>query len=69
MPKEVKVTCDQCERNITSTSNCEGWRIALLNERIPSRGGLVTLMSSHPHLDKDCYFCSFKCLFDWIKRQ
>jgi hypothetical protein len=68
MPREVKVTCDQCGRDITSTGNCEDWRLALVNERIPHYGrGTSTLMSIQRCLDKDYYFCGFMCLKTWVE--
>lgn len=68
MPKETKVTCDNCGKDLTSTGNCQDWRIALVNDRIPSRGGVVTAMASSPCLKHNLYFCGLDCLkqyFDW----
>lgn len=67
MPKTVEIKCDTCERDLTSTGNCEDYRIALLNQSISSRGGLVTLMALWPALESDMYFCGEFCLLKWAQ--
>lgn len=64
--KKVEVFCDNCGSDLTWTSNCEGWRLALINDPIPNKGGLVTSMNVYPHLDKNCHFCSTSCLQKWV---
>lgn len=68
MARTETVTCDQCGANLTSTGNCEGWRIVLANQRIPSRGSVVTAMAKYPHLNQDYYFCGTRCLSEWAKK-
>lgn len=66
MPKEVKITCDQCGADLTTTGNCEDYRIALRNESIQSRSGFVTVMGASPHLKSNAYFCGTRCLAKWV---
>lgn len=66
MPKTVNVKCDGCELDLTTTGNSIDYRIALLNQRIPSRGGIVTDMMAYPVLPDDAYFCSQSCLRRWV---
>lgn len=69
MGKIVKITCDLCKEDITHTNNCEGYRIALTNQSIPSVGGFVTLMAAYPHLEHDMYFCGQSCLLKWAAKR
>ena len=66
MPKTTKILCDTCGADITSTGNSVDWRIALINQHIPSRGGMVTDMWITPQLKDDVYFCNAGCLRAWI---
>lgn len=68
MPRHETITCDHCSRDITSTGNCEDYRIALLNQHIPSVGGWVTAMAAYPHLKQNSYFCSADCLKKWVEK-
>lgn len=63
--KDLKITCDQCGRDLTTTGNCEDFRIAVVNERITVTGGAVTSMSIEPHLQHDYHFCGCVCLRNW----
>ena len=66
--KELKITCDQCGEDITTTGNCVDYRIVLANQSIPSLGGVVTAMDILPHLKHDYYyFCSTDCLKEKVK--
>ena len=65
MSKVTTVTCDGCTRDISTTGNSVDWRLALLNQMVPSRGGFVTDMMIYPILvEGDMYFCSLWC-FAW----
>jgi hypothetical protein len=66
--KTVTITCDTCERDITTTGNSVDYRLAVLSQSIPSRGGIVTDMMIYPVLDRDYYFCSLNCFREWAKR-
>lgn len=64
-----KITCDHCGRNLSSTSNCIDWRLALRNEEIPSRDGMVTTVMRYPAFDRDHHFCGIGCLVRWIRKK
>ena len=66
MPRvESSITCDTCGRDLTSTGNAMGYRIAVANERIPSKGTVVTLLYVRPCLDTELRFCGMNCLLKW----
>ena len=66
MASHFSITCDGCGADLTTTGNSEDWRLALLNQFIPSRGGIVTDMAISPILKSDAYFCSVKCFLGWV---
>jgi len=62
-----KVTCNQCDRDLTETTNCIDYRILLGNEKIPSTPGFVTAMAKHAHIEQGtCHFCNVSCLKKWV---
>ena len=64
-----EIWCDNCERDITKTSNSIAYRLRLCDEIIPSHDGAVTDMMTYPHLpDGECHFCNLKCLIEWAKK-
>jgi hypothetical protein len=67
--KKVEVTCDQCGRDLTTTGNCEDFRIVLANESIPSWGGAVTSMAIYPPLEGTAHFCGVLCLGKWVSEK
>lgn len=67
MPKEYKITCDSCGRDLTYTGNAVDYRLALKSENIAnySDSYAVTAMISPP-IEQDAYFCSMHCLTKWV---
>jgi len=66
--KDVKVICDGCQRDLTTTGNSEAFRLVLATERIPSRGGIVTDMVAFPTgISRSKHFCDMRCLVAWLK--
>jgi hypothetical protein len=65
--QKTEVVCDACGRDLTTTSNCEDWRIALINQSIPPMPGIVTSMMIYPKLESDFHFCCWKCLKKWFE--
>lgn len=63
-----EVICDVCGKDITTTGNCEDYRIAISVERIPSRGPAVTLIAIDPPLDEPLHFCSRDCWRIWSEK-
>lgn len=62
----IRIRCESCGRDLTTTNNCEDYRIALVSERIPSEEGPVTDMAISPLIETTKRFCSFYCLTNWI---
>ena len=67
MGRKLEITCDVCGKDITASSNSVDWRIAIKNESIPSRGGVVTDVYIGPIFDRDLYFCSLRCIDAWMR--
>lgn len=71
--KEVKITCDNCEMDITYTGNSIDWRINLSNERIPcgpcDENGMmaVTDMMIYPCMKRNYHFCGSDCMYEKVK--
>lgn len=59
------VMCDSCEKDISSTSNCEDYRLHLEVESLPKNSPMVTLMGIPRPLDRDYHFCDMDCLSRW----
>lgn len=68
MGRVTTVTCDHCEADLTTTSNCDDFRIVVKSERIPSAGGVVTAMHIEPDYSSPKYFCGNRCFSEWAKR-
>lgn len=66
MTVKSSVTCDACGRDLTSTGNNIDWRLALVPQRIPSRGGIVTDMMIPPAIEETAHFCEIACLEAWF---
>jgi hypothetical protein len=64
--KTIKVECDACGEDLSETTNCEAYCLELANRRIPSAGGVVTLMAEYPALKRNFYFCGTSCLLRWM---
>ncbi len=66
--KITTVTCDTCQRDISSTNNVQEYRILLRDESMPHQGrhGTVTDMNPTEWIGNDRHFCSGKCLREWV---
>ena len=65
--RDNTIRCDHCGDDLTTTTNCVDYRLRLSVERIPSAGGVVTLMNIAPPMDDDKDFCGFACLRQWLE--
>lgn len=62
-----KITCDACQVDLTTSTNSIDYRIVFGNQRIPSKGGFVTDMMMHPHIEGGTkHFCNMKCFRTWL---
>lgn len=66
--RHEQVTCDGCGRDLTSTSNCVDYRLALTVEGVPSSGRIATLMHIEPPLNRDYHFFRVDCLKTWMTK-
>lgn len=71
MPRENRVICDYCRRDLT-TAERGGWRLELCSEHVPptTRGphDLRAWRDRSNPLPEDTYFCSYVCLAGWLAR-
>lgn len=67
--KVIKVTCDTCQRDISTTGNCEEFCILLRDEPMPQADGCVAVTTMAPKrwIGDDRHFCSDKCLREWVE--
>ena len=65
--KNNQITCDSCNRDLTETSNCVGYRLALNVENITPTPGPVTMMGVQRPLKNDRHFCWVRCLTKWLE--
>lgn len=66
MTKIVKVTCDGCQSDITSTPYGLDYRLVLSQETIPTNGSHVKLNMRHPLIASDKHFCCIQCIDKWL---
>jgi len=65
------VRCDHCQLDLTTTSNCEDYYLALVVQAksIDTGGtGAVTAMAIQPPISRAYHFCGIGCLGEWVKR-
>jgi len=62
MGRDITITCDTCQQNLTSTGNCVDYRLVVQAENIPTRGGAVTAMMIYPPVEREYIFCNLGCL-------
>lgn len=68
MVVQSKVTCDTCNADLTYTTNCMDWRLALVNQRVPCLPEcMLTSTVIHPKIEEDAHFCGVTCLKTWLK--
>jgi len=66
--KVLKVTCDGCGRDLSSTGNSDDKRIMMCMEFIPNPGPTSTALAvADPLPQSPCHFCSLECLKVWMK--
>jgi hypothetical protein len=67
MTENTKITCDNCNKDLTYTGNCIDYRLKLMDEIIPPKSSTVTAMMMYPSLkDGSKHFCGIGCLKVWI---
>lgn len=62
------ITCDQCEKVISTTGNCQDYRIVVKSESIPVAGGSSTAMAVSPEFKQPLHFCGNQCMRRWAMK-
>ena len=65
--KSLAVTCDACNKDLTTSPNCVASRLVLTCEAIPCTE--YTIAFGPPVLVLDVHFCNFSCLALWANKQ
>lgn len=64
--KDVKITCDACNANLTDMGVAPSYRLHLLKTNFVFD---AVASYSRPHLHRDYHFCDLDCLGDWIRQK
>lgn len=59
-------TCDECQKDISKTSNCTDYRIGIYSESIPPQQGALTLLNMQPPFIKSMHFCAEQCMKNYF---
>lgn len=57
-----KFECDDCGKDLSTTHNCEDWRLSLHVESIPNPHPTATLMHIARPISRTYHFCGMTCL-------
>ena len=68
MPREEKITCDVCRKDLTYVDFVPRFRLCLTAEDISFVGNVIAAVLVYPPIEKPMYFCGLKCLWDWSDR-
>lgn len=66
---ETKITCDECQADITATGAMPGFRLKLSCESLPQIGASSYAVMVYPPLDHTHYFCGMDCIGVWMSKQ
>jgi len=69
MGKDIKITCDNCEKDLSSTAGMPDFRLKLSSESLPNTSDITFAVYVSPDIDEDLYFCGLGCLKEWIMGQ
>ena len=67
--KAIRVACDGCEKDLSSTDFHTEFRLVLTSESIPHTGMTRSAMIPDYIISRDHHFCSLKCLKTWVERR
>jgi len=71
MPKTVKITCDNCEKDLTTVeSGYDEFRLCLSSEMIhnTSQFRYASFPIKNKLTSSSSYFCDGKCLKEWLEK-
>lgn len=63
----IQISCDYCDDNLTSTGGMPRFRLRLMSESVPHRGGSVFAVIVNPDITEDKYFCNRSHLLGWLE--
>ena len=66
MGKETKITCDNCESDLTDSGSMPRYRLHLSAERMRNKSNVECAVIVYPPIERDLYFCGMKCLREHI---
>jgi len=64
--KNIKITCDSCEKDITETESMPTFRLVLSSEKLPSSSNSTYAVLVSPPIGHTHYFCNLICLKRWL---
>lgn len=67
--KQSKVTCDNCNADLSDAGPRPEYRLVLDAERIPNSGRLLYAVYVVPAVDRQHHFCGLGCLSKWIEKK
>lgn len=67
--KEVKITCDECQKDLSVTGPMPRFRVTIHCEKLPSDSEVQYAVFTEPHFYGERHFCNPCCLALWSKKQ
>lgn len=69
MSETIKITCDNCEADLTSTTTYPGYYLRLVEGTMATAPDAVLDPESRPELDGIKNFCNLHCLKEWSNKE
>lgn len=67
--RRTVITCDCCEKDLTTSKDFIGYRLALTNEPMPCNYPAPLVWYVERGFDQDKHFCAIGCLLMWGANQ
>lgn len=67
--RTTKVTCDACERDLSSTGNQVNHRLALRSETLRAETGDLSTLFVPPEINREHHFCDLSCVCRWLAKE
>ncbi len=68
MPKVIKITCDNCEKDLTYSRGGIDYCLVLDTREYGPNSNVILAYASRPEIDETKYFCGIGCLKLWIEK-
>jgi len=69
MTQHLRFTCDNCNADITVTTNAVDYRLKLMDELIAHAPDAAESVKKNPNLlTGDKHFCGIWCLYAWVRK-